>query len=102
MDLKEVAKHPNYDAAATGASKSTIFVFIGTFLYMLFGTDISPGLLGGAMFFSVGIFVVSFVIALPLFIARIKLPALSLIIHIVDYAVTIVATKSVYLWLFAT
>lgn len=31
--IEEAAKEPSYDAAATAASKATIFVFIGTFLY---------------------------------------------------------------------
>ena len=100
--LEEAAKDPNYETAASSASKATIFVFIGTFLYMLFGTDISPSLIGGAIFFVVGMFVASLAISMPLMIVRVKLPKLSPVISIADIAITIFSTRWIYLWLFAT
>jgi len=101
-DIENIANDPTYDAQATAASKATIFVFIGTFLYMLYGTDISPGLIGGALFFIVGIFAVSLAISMPLMLIRMKCPKTSLIISTADVAITIVVTRWVYLLLFAT
>jgi len=100
--LEEAVKDPNYNAAASAASRATIFIFTGTFLYMLFGTNISPGLIGGVAFFIVGMFVVSLGISMPLIIIRVKLPKLSPIISITNIAITIFATKWAYLWLFTT
>ncbi len=100
--LEEAAKDPNYNAAAAAASKAACFAFIGTFLYMLFGTSVSPGLIGGAIFFGVGIFVASLGIAAPLMVARVKAPTLSPVAPIANIAITIFATRWVYLWLFAT
>ena len=100
--LEEAAKDPNYEVAAASASKSTIFVFIGTFLYMVFGTNVSPGLIGGAIFVIVGMFVASLAISMPLMIVRVKLPKLSPVISIADITITIFVTRWVYLWLFAT
>ena len=100
-NLDEIASDPNNDAAATGASKATIFVFIATFGYLVFFSGASPGLVGGAAFFVVGTFVVSIVISMPLFLLRAKLPRLGPLISIADIAVTILLTRFVYLWLFA-
>ena len=58
--LGDIVNHPNYTAAATSASKGTIFVFIATFFYLVFFSGVSPGLIGGTAFFFAGIFVVSF------------------------------------------
>jgi hypothetical protein len=101
-DIEEAVKDRNYDAAATAASKATIFVFIGTFLYMVFTSGISPGFIGGTIFFIVGIFVVSLAISMPLMLVRIKLPKLSGLVSIADVVITIFATRWVYIWLFAT
>jgi len=100
-DIEEIAKDINYDVAATSASKATIFIFIGTFFYMLFGTNISPGLIGGSIFFVVGMFAASLAISMPLMILRIKTPKLSPLISIADIAITIFVTRWAYLWLFA-
>lgn len=101
-DIEEAVKDPNYDVAATTASKATIFVFIGTFLYMVFASGISPGFIGGTIFFILGIFVASLAISMPLMLIRIKLPRLSGAISIADVVITIFVTRWVYIWLFAT
>ena len=99
--LGEIVADPNYNAAASGAAKATIFVFIATFGYLVFFSGTSPGIIGGAVFFGVGIFVVSLVISMPLFLLRAKLPGSGLLISIADIAITIFVTRFVYLWLFA-
>lgn len=99
--LGDIVNHPNYTAAASSASKGIIFVFIATFIYLLFFSGVSPGLIGGAAFFFAGIFVVSIVISMPLFLLRAKIPRLGAIISLADIALTIFLTRAVYLWLFA-
>ena len=100
--IKEAIKDPNYEAAASARSRATIFIFVGTFLYMLVVTDISTGFIGGAIFFFVGIFIVSLLISMPLMMASVKFPKLSSVISIADILITIFATRWVYIWLFAT
>ena len=100
-DLKEITESPGYNAAATAASKSTIFVFIATFAYLVFFSEVSPGVLGGAIFLAVGIFAISVVIAAPLFMLKLKFPQLSAIVTIVDIAITVFLTRAAYLWLFS-
>ena len=46
-------------------SQASVTIFILTFLYMTFISDISSGVLGGALFFFIGIFMVPLAIALP-------------------------------------
>jgi hypothetical protein len=94
-------KHPNYAAAASSA-KTTIFVFLATFAYLAFfsGRD-APGLIGGTAFLFIGIFVVSLIISMPLFLLRAKIPRLGWLISIADVALTILLTRAVYLWLSA-
>jgi hypothetical protein len=98
--LKEIVGDPNYNATAMTASKATIFVFIATFGYLALFSGISPGLIGGAAFFFIGIFVVSIVISMPLFLLRAKAPHLGVLFSIADIALTIFVTRAVYLWLF--
>src|SRR5688500_16362252 len=99
--LGDIVNRPNYTAAASSASKGTIFVFIATFIYLVFFSGVSPALIGGAAFFFVGIFVASIVISMPLFLLRAKVPRLGAIISLADIALTIFLTRAVYLWLFA-
>lgn len=89
-----------YEAAAKAASSFTIFVFIGTFAYLVSFSGTSPGLLGGVVFFVVGIFAVSLLIAMPLFLLWVMFPRFSLLIYIADIAITIFVTRLVYFWLF--
>jgi hypothetical protein len=98
--LDEIVKHPNYTAAASSASKATIFVFIATFAYLAFFSGTSPGLIGGAAFFFGGISVVSLIISMPLFLLRAKVPRFGLLISLADIALTIFLTRAIYLWLF--
>jgi hypothetical protein len=98
--LGDIVNHPNYTSAASNASKGTIFVFIATFIYLVFVSGVSPGLIGGAAFFFTGIFVVSIVISMPLFLLRAKIARLGAIISLADIALTIFRTRAVYLWLF--
>jgi hypothetical protein len=99
--LSEIVEHPSYDAAASGAAKTTIFVFIATFGYLVFLSGVAPGLISGAAFFVIGIFAVALLISAPLFLLRIKLPRLAPLVSIADIAITILVTRAVYLWLFA-
>ena len=99
--VEDVVTDPNYDSAASGASKATIFVFVATFGYLLFFSGTSPGIFGGAGFFFIGIFVVSFVISMPLFLLRAKAPRLGTLVSVADIAITILLTRFVYLFLFA-
>jgi hypothetical protein len=100
--LSEIVEHPNFDSAASGAAKTTIFVFVATFGYLVFLSGVSPGLIGGAAFFVIGIFAASLLIAAPLFYLRVKLPRLAPLVSIADLAITILVTRAVYLWLFAS
>ena len=100
-DIEEIAKQPGYDLAASDASKATIVVFVAMFVYMVFFSGVSPGLFGGAAFLVVGIFVVSIVVAMPLFLLRSRFPKVTFLASIIDIAVTILLTRFVYLWVFA-
>jgi hypothetical protein len=100
-DIEEIVKQPGYDAAASGASKASILVFALTFAYMVFFSGVSPGIFGGTIFFLIGIFVVSLVVAAPLFLLKSKFPQLALVVSIADIAVTVFLTRFVYLWIFA-
>ena len=100
--LSEIADDPRYDTAATAASKSTIAWFLCVSAYMTFFSGApAPGWLGGAAFLGAGIFVVSVLIAMPLFLLRRKVPRLWLVFVIADAAITIVGTRAAYLWLFS-
>jgi len=103
--LAEIAETPEYDAAASSASKGTIGIFLLTFAYMLFFSGTGPdGLLGFIAlpaFFAVGIYAASLLIAMPLFLLRLKIPSLVLVFTVADIVLTIVATKAAYLWLFS-
>lgn len=101
VDLNEVAKDPRYDQAATGASKTTILVFVATFLYLVFFSGVTPGLLGGFLFFAIGIFVASILISMPLFLLKMKFPISTPIVSIAEVVITIVLTRAIYLWLFS-
>jgi hypothetical protein len=100
--LDDIARDPTYDARASQASKNTIFVFAATFAYMLFFSGVSPGVTGGLVFFTVGIFAVSLLIAMPLFLLRLKFPSLGIFLSIIDAICTLWVTREVYLWMFAT
>lgn len=100
-DIEEIAKQPGYDAAASGASKVTIGVFVATFIFMAFFSGTSPSLFGGAAFLVVGMFIVSIAIAMPIFLLKAKFPKMAFIASIIDVAVTILLTQFFYLWIFA-
>ena len=100
-DIKEIASDSSYDAQATAASKTAIFTFFATFLYMVFASGVSPGLIGGAIFFVVGIFVVSIAIAMPLLLLSKKIPSIGWLFSIIDVVITILVTRYVYLWIFS-
>lgn len=95
-----LSSHTNY-AAATGASKATILIFIATFAYLVIFSGTSPGFIGGTAFVIVGIFAVSLLISMPLFLLRCKFPLLGLLTDIGNFAITIFVTHLAYLWLFA-
>jgi|SRR5690606_5790468 len=100
-DLKEAVQSPGYEAAASTASKATIFVFIATFAYMTFFSEASSGLVGGVLFFAGGIFIASLVIAMPMFLLKSKAPKLSGVVSFLEIAVTIYLTRFAFLWLFS-
>ena len=100
-DFETIAKQPNYDAAAAGASKSTIFVFIATFGYLVFFSGVSPGFIGGIAFFILGVFAVSLAISMPLFLLKSKFPKIAILASIIDVGVTILVTRAAYLLIFS-
>ena len=102
VKLSDVANDPNYDGAASGASKATITVFVGTFAYLVFFSAVRPGIIGGAIFFLVGMFAASLLISMPFFLLRTKIPKLGLLVSISEIAATIFATRAIYLWLFSS
>jgi len=100
-NIKDIVAEPNYNSAASGASKSSITVFVATFAYMVFFSRTSPGLIGGASFIVVGMFAVSLIVSLPVFLLRAKAPKIGSLLTIVDIGVTVLLTRFAYLWLFA-
>ena len=100
-DLETIAKQPNYDAAASGASKTTIFVFIVTFGYLVFFSGVSSGFIGGIAFVIIGMFVVSLVISMPLFLLKSKFPKIAILSSIIDIGVTVFVTRAAYLLIFS-
>ena len=98
--LNDIVNRPGFETAGTSASKATIVVFAATFLYLVIFSDIKPGILGGAIFFVVGIFAVSLLISMPLFILRAKFPILGIAISLADVVITVALTHLVYVWLF--
>jgi len=85
---------------AAKASKFTIGIFLVTFCYFTFLTDASPGYLAGSGFLIVGMFVVSILIAFPLFFIQYQLPRLAPVLMLANTAATIALTSFVYMWLF--
>ena len=100
-EFKKMVDDPEYDSQASSASKATIFVFIATFAYLVFYEGHSPGLIGGALFFVVGIFAVSLAISMPLFLLKKRFPKLAVVATIIDIVATVAITRFVFLWLFA-
>ena len=52
-------------------------------------------------FFAIGLFVVSIVISMPLFLLRVKAQRLGFLFSIADVAITVFLTRAVYVWIFA-
>lgn len=98
--LDEIASDPSYNSEASSASKATIFAFVATFIYMIFGSGVRSGIFGGFVFFIVGIFAVSIVISMPLFVLSKKIPKLRLLTSALDIVVTVLVTRYAYLWIF--
>ena len=98
--LDEIVNDPSYESAAGEASKATIFVFFGTFAYLIFFTDVSPELIGGTIFAVVGMFATSLVIAAPLFLIKRRWPMIALLVNIAEIATTIIVTWAAYMWFF--
>ena len=67
---------------------------------MLVFSDATPGIVGGVLFFLVGIFAVSLLVAMPLFAIRCKFPSIGWLTSIANVAVTILVTSAAYSWLF--
>lgn len=95
-DFKDIVNDPNYSTEATSASKATIFVFIGTFIFELFSIDSSVGLIGGAIFLLVGLFVVSIAISMPLFIMKKKYTKVTLIFDVLGFIITVFVTSVLF------
>ena len=109
--MQTPADDPNYDGAASSVSKTTIFTVLASG-YLFFFSGVVPSvfsvsgvlgfLLGGGAFVFIGMFAVSILISIPLFLLRAQVPALSILMSIANVAATIFATRFVYLWLFAS
>ncbi len=98
--LNDIVTDKNYDNEASAASKATVFAFIGTFLYEVFFTEASSGLVFGAIFLFVGIFVASIGISMPFFILKKKFPKLTLVLDILSFVVTVYITHLAFQFLF--
>ena len=112
MKLMDFFGTESFNSMATQHSKASIFVFILTFLYMSFMSEISSGILGGALFFLFGIFVVSLVIALPTVMIKLLVvtkitktkPLSKVTSGLMDFAyllITILLTRYAYTTLFS-
>jgi len=89
-----------YEAEAASFSKASLFIFIGTFLYQIFFTTAQPSLVAGVVFFFIGLFVVSILIAAPLMYIR-KRYEIGLLTDIVLMVSVIYLTSSLFQYLFA-
>lgn len=100
-NLNDIVSNKNYDAEATVASKAAIFTFIGTFIYEVFFTEASSGLIFGAMFLFIGMFITSIIVAMPLFILKKKFLSLTLIIDVLGFLLVVYLTHVVFQFLFS-
>jgi hypothetical protein len=82
----------DYTVAASAQSKAASFLFIGTFIYLIVTTGISTGIFGGLLFFIIGIFAVSLLIAAPLFLLKVSFPKLRLFIIAAEWVMPVSAT----------
>lgn len=90
--MTTIADDPNYQVEATQYSKSIIFIFIGTFLYRIFIEGLSAGYIGGFIFLLIGVFAVSILIAMPIFILSKKVTKVSWILRILGQILSIYVT----------
>lgn len=98
--LGNFVNDPNYESQASAASKLSEATFILTFVFLLLFLDNKAGFLSGAVFFFVGIFVVSIVISAPSFLLKKKFRKASLLISLFDIVFTIFITTMVFSYFF--
>lgn len=99
--LESIVNDPNYNDEASYASKATLFTFVGTFIYEVFFTEASSGLVFGAVFLFIGMFVTSIGISMPLFILRKKFPSFTLILDTLSFITTVYTTHLAFQFLFS-
>lgn len=97
--MKEISEEPTYATEASSFSKASIGIFIGTCIYEFFFTSANSGMIWGVVFLLVGIFVVSIIIAAPLFYIR-KRYSLGLLTDILLVGLVIYLTHTIFQSLF--
>jgi hypothetical protein len=90
--LNEYSEQPGYDSVASAHSKAQIFLFIGMSVFKFFSVDYSVGILWGALFVVIGMFVVSILVAAPMLFLKLKTPALSGLFDVFGSGLTLVLT----------
>jgi hypothetical protein len=98
--VEEIFETPAYDAAGAVTSKTAMFTFIAAFIYLVFTSEVGPGVFGGVAFFAAGIIGSSLLVAMPLFLLSLKLRLPTPVFSISATVLTIAFTMSAYSWLF--
>jgi hypothetical protein len=78
-----------------------IAIFISTFFYMLLGSGILPGVINGIIFYSIGMILVSTLIALPLMALKARFSTHPAIIPLMGYLITFFLTRTAYIAFFS-
>ena len=99
-DIEEIVNDQSYESEASAASKSDIFVFLGTFLFLVFTAESVPGWIFGPLYVLIGMFIVSLGISAPFFLLRKKYPSLTLLVDIMSVVIVVGVTYLSYQFLF--
>ncbi len=103
LTLEEIEKrqaHQDFHEACVAKSKYGIFVFVATYLYLQWGTDMTSGPYWGFLFLAVGMFVVSLGIMMPAMMVRKKFTSVGSVMWIVETAAVIFTTRWMFIKLF--
>ena len=100
------ATHQRQQAISKHTILLTIITFIATSLYLVLfsGTKPGPSIPGkivGVVYFFLGWSVLALVVSFPLYLFMAKYPRLGGMVSLVNIVLTILLTRTFYLWLFA-
>lgn len=98
--LERMVEESGFDEEASKAGKETMSTFILTFFGCLFFLDDTAGLLGGALFFFVGIFAAPIFIATPLLYLKKRFPSGLIVFTLLDLAITAFVTIMTFSYFF--